>query len=443
MSGLADILIEMGHTVSGSDRQRSALTDYLSQRGARFFEGHDALHVGDIDFVVYSSAIPCNNPEMIAAKQREIPLIRRADLLGQFMLRKLGVAVAGTHGKTTTTSMTGEVLIDAGLDPTVIVGGRMQNTLTNARLGNSDLLVTEADEYDRSFLTLFPRISVLTSLEKDHLDIYENLDDLLNTFTRFANQTSFDGVVIFHNGDENLKTIQKRIERTTLTYGLDESPDCMATDLQFTQGSSSFNVVFRKKALGNIDLAVPGKHNVLNALATITVCMELDIPFERIKQGLQKFRGVERRFECKGEVNDVLFFDDYAHHPSEVRATIEAARNGWNRRLVAVFQPHLYSRTRDFYREFAEELVLADEVILAEIYPAREEPIPGVTSGMIEEEMKVRGFNKVTRVNNLTELAGTITQHIKPGDLVITMGAGDIWQSGEEAVKRYSNEMKS
>lgn len=435
MSGLADLLLEMGHTVSGSDRQLSALTDYLKNRGVKIVQGHHADHVEDADFVIYSSAIPADNPEMSRAREKGIPRIRRAELLGQFMLRKLGIAVGGTHGKTTTTSIIGEILIRAGLDPTVVVGGRMRSSMTNARLGKGEILVTEADEYDRSFLTLYPRIAVLTSLETDHLDIYKDLEDLRTTFIQFANQTSFDGSVVCYGDDPNLIQIMPEIQRTMITYGAGGKTDYRCDNLNFEGESSIFRALYGEDILGEVHLHVPGRHNVMNALAAIAVCRELDIPFSKIKRGIEEFEGVERRFQLKGTVNGISFFDDYAHHPSEIRETLSAAKEGWNRRIVAIFQPHLYSRTRDFYQEFASELSRADEVFITGIYPAREEPIEGVTSECIVKALQDKGHKRVHYLEDKEALPELLKHHIRPGDMVITMGAGDIWYYGEKALE--------
>ena len=422
MSGLAEILLSLGHRVSGSDRQLSEITDYLQQHGAQIFEGHHAQNVQKVDFLIYSSAIPKDNPEMVRARELGIPTMRRAELLGQIFNRRFGIAVAGTHGKTTTTAMIGQVLLTAALDPTIIVGGRLHNLMTNARLGQSDYLVAEADEYDRSFLTLFPRIAVLTSLEADHLDIYRDLDDLKQTFVRFTDQVTFDGVIICCNEAPHLKSIRQEFKNTTLTYGLDDQADLWAEDIEFGENHSRFAVRNAAGKLGEVTLNVPGEHNVLNALATVAVGLELEIDFETIAKGLAEFKGVERRFDIHGIFGDIMVVDDYAHHPTEIRATLQAAKKGWQRRVVAVFQPHLYSRTRDFYKEFAEALQIADLAVVTDIYPAREEPIPGVTGQLISDAMGKKG----QFIESEKALFEFLQKELRSGDMVLFLGAGSI-----------------
>ncbi len=429
MSGIAEILLEQGHRVSGSDREKNDLTDYLESKGARIFEGHRAENVQDVDFLVYSSAIPKNNPEMQAARQANIPMIRRAEMLGQLINRKLGIAVAGTHGKTTTTSMIGHILLEAETDPTIIVGGKLRNLMTNARLGSGDIVVTEADEYDRSFLTLFPRIAVITSLEADHLDIYKDLDDLKTTFTEFAGHVPFDGSIIACIDDENVRTVAEKIAGHKIYYGLSGPADLRAENLKFSEANAIFDVFAGGKYVDSFSLPLPGAHNVLNALAAIAVCRELDVPLVQVRKALAGFRGVARRFEIFGRTErDIMVVDDYAHHPSEVEATLRSARNGWIRRLVAVFQPHLFSRTRDFYEAFAESLSFADVVVVAGIYPAREAPIVGVSGKMIVDALKANNFDDAYYVENKDEIPSFLSTIVKNGDMIITLGAGNIWQ---------------
>ena len=432
MSGLAEILLDMGHQVSGSDREKSELTSYLEDKGAVIFEGHSADNVQPVDFLVYSSAIPKENPEMQKSAELGIPTIRRAEMLGQLFNRKFGIGIAGTHGKTTTTSMLGNVLMKANLDPTIIVGGKLQNLMTNARLGRSEYLVAEADEYDRSFLALFPRLAVITSLEADHLDIYADLQDIKDTFVQFANQVPFDGSVIVSADDERLTEIIPQINSTVLTYGTSENARLRAKDIRF-EGQKTFCTVMQEQTeLGELEIQVPGLHNIQNALAVVAVGLELEIPFQKIKHGLATFEGVGRRFELIGQVNDIMVIDDYAHHPTEVAATIQAAKAGWKKRVVAVFQPHLYSRTSDFYKEFAASLSQADLTLVTDIYPAREKPVPGVTGQMIADALS----NKHFYVNDKTNLVSGLLEKIQPGDLVLFLGAGDIWKYSRELLKQ-------
>jgi UDP-N-acetylmuramate--alanine ligase len=434
MSGLAEILLTTGHAVSGSDRQKSELTDYLEKKGAVIYEGHDAENLHDADYVVYSSAIAGDNPEMQKARHQQIPLIRRAEMLGQFFNRKWGVAVSGTHGKTTTTSMVGQILLSSGLDPTIIVGGRLRNLMTNALLGKSDFLVAEADEYDRSFLALFPKITVITSVEADHMDIYSDLDDLRNTFIRFANQTTFDGSLILCWDDSNLRTMAKSMAGTHITYGFAQDAQFRAIHIDLAGTSSVFDVLHHGEMIGQVKLTVPGKHNVQNALAAIAVGFELGISIEKCQVGLGQFKGVERRFEIIGMSDKLMVVDDYAHHPTELRATLHAAKQGWKRRVVAVFQPHLFSRTRDFYHEFAVALSLADVAIVTGVYPAREAPIPGVSSELIMNELKRLKPEHSYIIHDMKEGHELLRRILQPEDMLITMGAGDIWKLGRQFV---------
>lgn len=439
MSGLADILIEMGIEVSGSDRESSAATDYLKGRGATFFLGHAFDNVGDANLLVYSSAVAADNPEIMEAKKRRIPSIKRAELLGILMKEKEGIAIAGTHGKTTTTSIVGHMLVENKLDPTIVVGGKMQNSQTNAKLGKGKYFVTEADEYDRSFLTLFPKISVVTSLEEDHLDIYKDLADLKNTFAKFTNQTAFDGLVLLNKDDENVMELEEHTTRKTQTFGLSKESDVIAKNITFKNGRTSFDVEVNGQIKGNIELNMPGTHNIKNALAAVSVGLKLGISFVGIKKSLSSFTGVQRRFEFKAEIDGIHFYDDYAHHPSEVRAAISAAKSGWNKRVVIVFQPHLFSRTLDFSKDFAFALDMADKVILAPIYPARENPIPGVTSSLISEQME----KECILLDEKELIEAAILKEAKSGDLVITMGAGDIWLFGEMAINQLQERGRS
>ncbi len=428
MSGLAEILMDMGHQVSGSDREKTEVTRYLESKGAKIYEGHRAENVNAVDFLVFSSAIPADNPEMERARMLHIPLIRRAEMLGQLFNRKFGIGIAGTHGKTSTTSMLSSILLQAEMDPTIVAGGRLQNLMTNARLGGSDWLVAEADEYDRSFLALFPRIAVITSLEEDHLDIYADLNDLKKTFLQFANQTAFDGTVILCADDENLNQIRPEINSLTMTFGLSEKADLSAKTITYDKAASSWDLYLHGELLGHIKLHAPGAHNVKNALAAAAAALELGVSFADIQRGLAEFKGVGRRFEIVDTVNDILIVDDYAHHPSETEAALNAALNGWQRRVIAVFQPHLYSRTRDFYAEFAAVLSKADTTVITNVYPARELPLPGVSGKMIADALE----NEHHYVENKGQLAQELSDIVRPGDLVLFMGAGDIWKSSRE-----------
>lgn len=440
MSGLAQILLQMGHQVSGSDQQSSSTTADLASKGVQIYLGHSPDNVKGADFVIYSSAVHAENPEMQEARRRNLTLIRRAEMLGQLMNRKFGIAIAGTHGKTTTTGFIGHLLIEAGLDPTVLVGGRLKEFQANARLGKSEYLVAEADEYDRSFLTLFPRIAVLTSLEADHLDIYHDVADLKETFIRFANQVSFDGSLIIDYDDVNIKDIQSRLQRTAISYGLQAGADFQATDIHYEGNKTVFTVTGRNTNWGQFEIQLPGAHNVKNALAAIATGYELEIPDGVIRRALMTYSGVERRFDVKGIVADIMVVDDYAHHPTEVEATLKGARSGWQRRILAVFQPHLYSRTRDFYREFAAALSLADIVIVCDVYPAREKYLPGISGSLIFEELQRRGHQHCLYVPDKSDVPAIIKPLLRNNDMVITMGAGDIFQIADVLVKQLKEQ---
>ena len=431
MSGIAEILLDQGFRVSGSDRQLSDITLYLADHGATIYEGHSADNLVDVDFLVYSSAVPESNPERVQAKNLGIGQIRRAEMLAEIMTDKMNIAVGGTHGKTTTTALCSKIVIDADLDPTVVIGGKLKNLKTNARLGQGDIFITEADEFDRSFLALSPDIAILTTLDTDHLDCYDDLQDIKNTFIEFANKVPDDGFIICCIDDPGIKEIIPDIIRPIITYGTQPDADYQAVNLSYDQNATTFDIQTTDLEVEGISLQIPGKHSVLNALAAFTAADILEIPLETVKTALLEFSGVDRRFEIKGIVNDIMIIDDYAHHPTEIEATIEAARSGWNKNVIAVFQPHLYSRTRDFYKEFASALSKADQVVLADIYPAREEPLPGVDSSLILREAEKSGLNHFSHIADKSKIEEYLIGKLKPGDMVITMGAGDIWTVAE------------
>ncbi len=435
MSGIAEVLLNLGYNVSGSDRALSDVTEHLASIGARIYQGHSPEYVQDADVLVYSSAVSEDNPEVQEALRRKIPVIKRAEMLAELMRLKFGIAIAGTHGKTTTTSLTGSVLTEGGLDPTLIIGGKVRMLKTNARLGESEFLVAEADEFDKSFLKLIPTIAVITNIEADHLDCYKDMDDLKSSFVNFANKVPFYGRVIVCLDNPGVQEVLSQIKRSVTTYGFNKQADIQASSVEFRDGGVAFDVSYMKYKLGRIQLRIPGEHNVLNSLAAIGVGLELDIPFEKIKAGLEKFTGVNRRFEIKAVVNDIMVVDDYAHHPTEIEATLRGARTGWpGRRIVAVFQPHLYSRTRDFYKEFARAFFEADVLVVTDVYPAREEPIPGVDGNLIADTARTLGHREVHYVQNKDELPNFLLDVVRPGDMVITIGAGNIWKVGEALI---------
>ncbi len=442
MSGIAEILLDQGFKVSGSDKSLSEVTQRLQQLGATIYEGHKPQNIAsDVDALVYSSAVMFDNPEMGEAQRRGIPIIRRAEMLAEVMRLKYGIGIAGTHGKTTTTSMISLVLMEGGLDPTVIVGGKLSGLGgTNARLGHGEFIVVEADEFDRSFLSLTPTIAVLTTLETDHLDTYRDLEDIKGAFIQFAARVPFYGFVVLCLDEPALLDIMPQLsKKKIITYGLNAQADVQASDIHHKENTSTYLVTRAGKELGRVMLQVPGKHNVQNSLAAIAVGLELGIPFVKIKSGIERFTGVYRRWEKKGEVGGITVYDDYAHHPTECRATLSGAKAGWSRRVVCVFQPHLYTRTRDFYEEFAKSFLLSDVLVVTDVYPAREEPIQGITGELIVNAAKQFGHKEVHYLQDKKQVPGFLQSHAKSGDIVITMGAGDIWKYGEEFLKRMNS----
>jgi UDP-N-acetylmuramate--alanine ligase len=439
MSGIAEILLDQGFKVSGSDRSLSEVTDRLRKLGATIYEGHQAQNITpDVDTLVYSSAVVPDNPEVIEAQRRKIPIVRRAEMLAEVMRLKYGIGIAGTHGKTTTTSMISLILMEGDLDPTVIVGGKLSGLGgTNARLGKGDFIVVEADEFDRSFLSITPTIAVLTTLETDHLDCYRDLEDIKGAFIQFANKVPFYGFIVLCLDEPALQDIMPKMrKKKILTYGLNPQADIQAVDIHHKNNTSTFTVVKNNAELGSVTLQVPGKHNVQNSLAAISVGLELGIPFSKIQSGIEKFGGVFRRWELKGEVDGISVYDDYAHHPTECRATLSGAKAGWRRRVVCVFQPHLYTRTRDFYEDFGKAFLLSDVLVVTDVYPAREEPIQGVTGELIANAAKQYGHKDVHYVPDKKRVPSFLQTVVKKGDIVITMGAGDIWKFGEELLNQ-------
>jgi UDP-N-acetylmuramate--alanine ligase len=426
MSGIAEILQNLGYNVRGSDSTPSEITTYLEQVGVTIFPSHAPDNISDADVVVISSAISGDNPEVIKARELGIPVIKRAEMLGELMRLKYSIGVAGTHGKTTTTSMIGKIFREAGLQPTLIVGGVVAELGTGASLGSGDYLIAEADEYDRSFLAMFPTLAVVLNLERDHLDCYTDMQDLKNSFLTYINKVPFYGSAILSADDDNLQEILPRVTRPHATFGFSPEADYSATEIAIEPSGTMFSVFCRGELLGGITLRVPGRHNVANALAAVAVSHELDVPFENVADALREFSGVGRRFEIVGDVNGVLVIDDYAHHPTEIDSTLRTARQLYDGRLIVVFQPHLFSRTSDFVSEFARVLSQADQCILTDIYPAREEPIPGVTSEIIKEEGMKQGNRNFNYVGKKENAIAAVANMAKPGDVVLVMGAGSI-----------------
>jgi len=433
MSGIAEVLSNYDFALSGCDLSRSAITDRLEGRGVRVTIGHDPSHLDGVDLVVISSAVSRTSPEVARARELDLPVIRRAEMLGEMTRLKRAVAVAGTHGKTTTSAMIATVLGEAGLDPTLIVGGVLREFSSNARLGTGDLLVVEADEYDRSFLTLHPTLAVVTNIEADHLDIYEDLDDIRRAFAEFARRVPFFGSVVACCDDERVAEMANGIDRRVVRYGLGDCATLRATRVEDGPDGTRFDVEHHGERLGRVTLNVPGLHSVRNALAAIGVALELDLPFETAAKALERFEGVERRFQVLGECRGAVIVDDYAHHPTEIRTTLEAARSRYpGRRIVALFQPHLYSRTRDFFDGFAEALRVADVAMVAPIYPSREEPIEGVTSALITEAATRRGAANVELLDRDRDgIVAALRERLADGDVLLTLGAGDVNRIGE------------
>ncbi|MFU8811705.1 MAG: UDP-N-acetylmuramate--L-alanine ligase [Balneolaceae bacterium] len=442
MSGIAEILLLRGYKVTGSDQNVSSTTERLQELGATVFTGHDAAHIEGADVVVYTSAIKATeNVETIAAIKQQIPTIKRSEMLAELMRMKYGIGIAGTHGKTTTTTLTGQVIQAGSFDPTIIVGGRVHSfDKTNAVVGRGDIIIVEADEYDRTFLQLSPSMAVITNIEAEHLDIYEDLDDVKSAFIEFANKVPFYGVVIVCLDDTNVRSILPDIKRRTITYGFTPQAQIRAVNVSQKEFTSTFTVLHEDNILGEVSLEAPGEHNIKNALAAIAVGLELGMDFKEVCSGLKEFKGVFRRFQPKYDRNDVLVIDDYAHHPTEVQATISGAKRGWaGRRIVAVFQPHLYSRTRDMYQEFGLSFFDAELLVVTDVYPSREKPIEGVNGKLIADTAATYGHRHVHYVKDKTDLPAKLNEIVEPGDIVITMGAGDIYKYNEQFVEILNN----
>ena len=435
MSGIAEVMLDMGYQVSGSDLRLSGVTQRLASLGAMVVEGHSKGNVGEVDVVVISSAVKEDNPEVLAARERKIPLIRRAEMLAELMRMKYGIAISGTHGKTTTTSMIGLVLSRAGFDPTIIVGGIVKSIGSNAQVGQGEYLVAEADEFDRSFLKLTPTIAVVTTIEAEHLDCYKDLEEIKKAFAEFANKVPFYGSVALCLDEKGVQAILPRIEKRYITYGLSSAADVQAREMAFKGLATEYEAYAKGERLGRVTLKVPGVHHVKNSLAAIVVGMELGVPFKDLAESLSGFSGVYRRFEIKGEKNGVTVVDDYGHHPTEIEATLRAAKEGFGRRVVAVFQPHLFSRTRDFHREFGSAFYQADVLVVTDVYPAREQPIPGVTGEMVAKAAKEFGHRDVHYVEDKNAVAEFLEGIVKSGDMLITLGAGDVYKIGERFLK--------
>ncbi len=434
MSGIAEVLLNLGYRVSGSDMKRTAVTDRLEKLGGTIHEGHAAGNIEGAHVLVTSTAVRTDNPEVTEALRKQIPVIPRAEMLAELMRLKYGIAIAGSHGKTTTTSMTAYVLTQGGLDPTVVVGGRLNAWGSNAKLGKGDFILVEADESDKSFLKLSPTIAVVTNIDREHLDFYKDLDEIKSHFVQFVNKVPFYGAVIICLDDPNVQAIIPLITRRIISYGMTAQADISASQIEVRHDKfgSAFNIRYHGQDLGRVHLNVPGMHNVSNAMAAIAIGLDLELSFEVIASALEEFQGAERRFQIKGERPDnILVVDDYGHHPTEIRATLAAAKS-CGRRLVTLFQPHRYTRTAALREEFARSFYDADVVLLTDIYAASEEPIEGVTAQALAEDIERFGHRNVRYIGAVEEGAKAIAAVVQPGDLVLTLGAGSIWKVGDE-----------
>ena len=433
MSGIAEVLLNLGYKVSGSDLRGSDITERLAALGGEIYIGHRAENLDSVDVVVTSSAVRDDNPEVAEARVRLIPVIPRAEMLAELMRMKYGIAIAGTHGKTTTTSMVATILSHGGIDPTIVIGGKLNTLGTNAQLGQGKFLVAEADESDGSFLKLSPTIAVVTNIDADHLDFYTGgIDQIKDTFVDFINKVPFYGLAVLCLEDRNIADIIPRVKKRFMTYGLSSQADLRATHVRLEGGTTTFTAHYKGYRLGEVSFSMPGAHNVLNALACTAVAMELDVPFAVIQEGFARFGGVGRRFQVKGEPKGIMIVDDYGHHPAEIRATLAAAKHGWpERRLVVAFQPHRYTRTKELYDDFLKCFYDADVLVLTDIYSAGEPAIEGISSETLAATIRQHGQKDVTYVPDREQIPDHLAGVVRPDDIVITLGAGNIWQAGE------------
>ena len=431
MSGIAEVALNLGHQVSGSDIKKTEVTQRLKELGAKIYIGHKAENIKNVDVVVTSTAISKDNPEVKQAIKEKIIIIPRIEMLAELARLKYTVTIAGTHGKTTTTSMTSMILDEGGFDPTIVIGGKLKNLKTNARLGKGEYIIAEADESDGSFLKLSPVLTIVTNIDNDHLDYYGSMDNLKQAFIKHINSLPFYGCAMVCTDSPLIKEVLPYATRKYITYGFKGTPDITATDINVVNGNTEYTVIYKGKKLGKILLKVPGEHNVLNSLAAIGIGLQFDIPFVTIKDALFKFGGVGRRLEVKGEKKGITVIDDYGHHPTEINATLSALKHNYShKRLVTIFQPHRYTRTKNLYKEFGKALKKADVVYIMDIYAASEKPIKGVTADLIVNSAKENKCNvyKFTDINS-------IAKTLKENDILLTLGAGNVWQQGEELLK--------
>jgi len=436
MSGIAEVLLNLGYSVTGSELRESEATHRLQSLGAQLFMGHREANLSaNPSVVVISTAVKFSNPEVLEARRRNIPVIPRAEMLAELMRMKYGVAIAGSHGKTTTTSMIAAVLSTAGLDPTMVIGGRVRSLGSNAKLGQGEILVAEADESDGTFLLLSPTIAVVTNIDREHMDFYQTMERLTESFLTFMNRVPFYGLAVLCLDHPVVRALLPKVRKRFVTYGLSPEADFCAQDLQTQAMEVQFSVMHRSTQMGRLRLHLPGRHSAANALAAVAVAHELEIPFSQVAGALESFTGIHRRFEVKGEARGIMVIDDYGHHPVEIRATLQAIRDGWKRPLTVVFQPHRYSRTRDLFEDFLTSFEGADRLILTEIYPAGEEAISGICGETLYQAIKRKGHLEAEFIPDRKEIVRQLVPKLRTGDIVLTLGAGDIYKVGEELVE--------
>lgn len=438
MSGIAEVLHNLGYDVTGSDMRESETTIRLRELGIRIFIGHHASNVGRSHVVVISSAVSAENPEVVAAKRKSIPVIPRAEMLAELGRLKYGILVAGAHGKTTTTSLMATIVGEAGLDPTVVIGGKLKAMGSNAKLGQGEFLVAEADESDGSFLRLTPTIAIITNIDKEHMDFFGTMEALKDAFLEFINKVPFYGAAVVCIENEHVREILPKISRRVVTYGLSEAADIFAKNITSAGARMQYEVIVRGDSLGIFTLPMPGVHNVLNSLSAIAAALEIQVPVEIIRRGLAQFGGVHRRFELKGEVGGIRVYDDYGHHPAEVQAVLHAARLCFDEnRIVVVFQPHRYTRTRDQMEGFARSFDKASELLLLDIYSAGEQPIEGISAAALAQKIAETGFSAVRHIGEKDRMMETLMRELREGDVVFTLGAGDVYKLGEQLLREY------
>ncbi len=439
MSGIAEVLLHLGHVISGSDITETEVTRRLTRLGAHITYGHRLETVDDrIDVVVISSAVKYSNPEIVQARTLKIPVIPRAEMLAELMRMKWGIAVAGTHGKTTTTSLIAAILSRAGLDPTVVIGGKVHSLGSNAQLGHGDLMVAEADESDGTFLLLSPAIAVVTNIDPEHLDYYGDMDRVRSAYLEFMNRIPFFGAAVLCLDDVTVRALVPQVRKRVLTYGTSPEAEFVARNLSVCGMETHFEVERNGVLLGELIVRLPGRHHALNALAALAAASELDVPFEVVREALVEFGGIHRRFEVCGEIGGIMVVSDYGHHPTEIRATLAAAREGFGRRLVVLFQPHRYTRTRDLFGDFLDAFDAADQLLLTDVYPAGEEPIEGITGEILFYALRRRGHLDVAYVPDHRELVSAVQPLLRSGDLVMVLGAGSIHEVGDVLVRALS-----